>query len=109
MSVSEQDRRTVEEVRADLQRARNLTALGRKGPERVFMQVLNVRRTAIWRARAAYRPGWLECVLPDEARSAKPKPYEGDAEMQITSLARSVPTRDGAMDERAADKPKRVR
>lgn len=99
----------MEEVRADLQRARNLRALGRKGPERVFMQVLNVRRTAIWRARAAYRPGWLECVLPDEARSAKPKPYEGDAEMQITSLARSVPTRDGAMDERAADKPKRVR
>jgi hypothetical protein len=82
----------VEEVRAALHRARNLAALDRKSPERVFLQVLTVRRTAIWRARAAYRPGWLECVLPGEARSAKPKPYEGDAERQIRSLVGSAPT-----------------
>lgn len=38
LSISEPDRRTVEEVRAELHRARNLAALDPKSPERVIKQ-----------------------------------------------------------------------
>jgi plasmid stabilization system protein ParE len=98
LSVSEQDRRTVDELRAqELHRAREfnrvhiLAALDRKSPEPVIMHVLNVGRTAIWRARAAYLQGGLEFVLHDAARPGKPKRYETDAEAPITTLGSSPP------------------
>ena len=55
------------------------------------MHVVSVGRTAIWRTRAAYLQGRLDCALHDEARPGTPKQHETDAEAQITELACSVP------------------
>ena len=98
LSLSKQDRRTVDEFRAkglhrarEFNRAHILAALDRKIPEPVIMQVLSVGRTAVWRTRAAYLQGGLDFALHDEARPGKPKQYEVDAEAQITALACSAP------------------
>ena len=80
LSLSRQDRRTVDEFRAkglhrarEFNRAHILAALDRKIPEPVIMQVLSVGRTGIWRTRAAYLQAGLDFALHDAARPGKPK------------------------------------
>ena len=82
LSFSQQDRRTVDEFRAnglyrarELNRAHILAALDRKIPEPVLMQVLSVGRTAIWRTRAAYLRRGVDFALHDEAGPGKAKQY----------------------------------
>jgi hypothetical protein len=55
------------------------------------MEVLNVRRTAIWRTRAAYLQGGLDFALRDEARPGKPKQYKAEVEAEVSALACSRP------------------
>lgn len=98
LSLTNKDRKALDECRSkglrharEVNRAHILAALDEKVPEAVICQVLGVGRTAIWRTRAAYLEGGLQCALRDEQRPGAPRRYETDVEAQVTALACSKP------------------
>ncbi len=98
LQLTDEERQLVETFRArglhharEVNRAHILAALDREVPESQIMEVLGIGRTAIWRTRAAYLQGGLECALHDGARPGKPRQYDTDVEAQITALACSTP------------------
>lgn len=98
LHLSDEDRLVVDEIRSkglhqsrEVNRAHVLSALDRGVPETEIMAVLGLGRTAVWRARAAYRQGGVELALFDMARSGRPRQYDTDAEARVTALACSAP------------------
>ena len=98
LRLTQKDRKAVEALRTkgahmarEVNRAHILAALDRKIPENQIMSVLGVGRTAVWRTRAAYVQGGLECALQDAPRPGKPKQYQTDDEAQVAALACSDP------------------
>jgi hypothetical protein len=88
------DRRAIEATRSkgwhmarEVNRACILAALGRRLPEAQIMKVLGVRRTMIWRTRAAYLEGGSGHAVVDMQRPDKPRRYQTEVEARITALA----------------------
>ena len=98
LRLSKQEREVVKGFRSkgehmarEFNRAHILAALDRRIPEPQIMEVLGVGRTAIWRTRAAYLEGGLECALHDVERPGQPKRFRAPEEAQVAALACSSP------------------
>ena len=98
LNLSEEDRLTIEAIRSkgvhqarEVNRAHVLACLDRDIPESQIMAVLGIGRTAVWRARAAYRQGGLELAVFDVQRPGRPRQYGTNAEAHVIALACSTP------------------
>lgn len=98
LNLSEEDRSVIEGIRSkglrqarEVNRAHVLSCLDRGIPEAQIMAVLDIGRTAVWRARAAYLQGGLELAVFDVERSGRPRQYDTNAEARVTALACSAP------------------
>ena len=93
LNLSEEDRLTIEAIRSkgvhqarEVNRAHVLACLDRDIPESQIMAVLGIGRTAVWRARAAYRQGGLELAVFDVQRSGRPRQYGTNAEAHVNCI-----------------------
>ena len=94
LNLSEEDRSTIEAIRSkgvhqarEVNRAHVLACLDRDIPESQIMAVLEIGRTAVWRARAAYRQGGLELAVFDVQRSGRPRQYGNELDLQHARYA----------------------
>jgi hypothetical protein len=100
LHLNEEDGSVVDEIRSkslhqsrEVNRAHVLSALDRGVPEAQIMAVLGMRRTAVWRTRAAYLQGGVELAVFDLARTGRPRQYDTDDEARVTALACFTGTR----------------
>ena len=98
LHLTESDRLALRALRSkgvhlvrEVNRAHVLMALDSGVGEAAICQVLGLGRTALWRTRAAYREGGLDCALHDEARPGQPRKYQTDQEAEVVALACSTP------------------
>ena len=98
LHLTDTDRTAIDDIRCKgfhhcrvVNRAHALSCLDRGVPEAQIMQVLGMKRTALWRTRAAYLQGGLDLAVFDVARSGRPKQYDTDAEARVTALACTTP------------------
>jgi len=98
LSLSESDRVALREFRSrgshlarEVNRAHVLMALDSGIAEAEICRVLGLGRSALWRTRAAYCEGGLECALYDAPRPGQPRKYQTDEEAEVVALAWSAP------------------
>ncbi|MEO7649699.1 MAG: helix-turn-helix domain-containing protein [Bryobacteraceae bacterium] len=75
----------------EVNRAHVLMALDSGIAEAEICRVLGLGRSALWRTRAAYCEGGLECALCDAPRTGQPRKYQTDQEAEVVALACSAP------------------
>ena len=97
LNLSEKDRSIIEVIRSkgvhqarEVDRAHVLSCLDRDIPESQIMAVLEIGRTAVWHARAAYRQGGAELAVFDVQRSGRPRQCGANAEAHVIALACSI-------------------
>ena len=98
LHLTEEDRALLQPFRfngkhmaREVNRAHILSALDRKVPEALIMQVLGVGRTAIWRTRSAYLEKGVGYALHDAARPGQPQKYGTNQQAEVVALACSDP------------------
>lgn len=98
LSLSESDRLALRAFRSkgahlarEVNRAHVLMALDSGIAEAEICRVLGLGRSALWRTRAAYCDGGLECALYDAPRPGQPRKYQTDQEAEVVALACSAP------------------
>ena len=98
LSLSESDRVALRAFRSrgshlarEVNRAHVLMALDSGIAEAEICRVLGLGRSALWRTRAAYCEGGLECALSDAPRPGQPRKYQTDHEAEVVALACSAP------------------
>jgi putative transposase len=80
LQLTDEDRSRLDQIRSkgkhrtrEVNRAHVLSCLDRGIPPCQIMAVLEIGRTAVWRARAAYLQGGIERAVFDLARPGRPR------------------------------------
>ena len=103
LHFTDEDRSSIDEIRSkglhqsrEMNRVHVLSCLDRGISEAQIMALLEMGRTAVWRARAAYLQGGVDLAVFDVARLGRPRRYDTDAEARAAALACTIPQREGS-------------